>query len=334
MNLTFKLALGIFLLLTLSCKEQHLFSDQSELATVTRDFEDKQKAIPHGDLFRIFTTSLTAEEREALMFLYAYMPIGDITDYSGNYYLMNVRYALKARQEMPWGNRIPEREFRHFVLPVRVNNESKLRNALHIFDTPQGEIEFVKFTLESKNFFFGIAVDCAVSEHLFQFFETVNAFLNGNKVGKRTAHPTESYIWLTCSFSFLCYSFLSLTFCADEKNFAAVGNSFNDFVVSCAEKFYSLLQVNDMYTITSAKNVRTHFWIPATGLVTKMYTSFEHLFHAYVSHDNSSKVFFVHFHPLLCTLIFLSIRNNTVILYARLSDILGTPSSCENVFSE
>lgn len=103
MNLTFKLALVFFLLLTLSCKEQHLFSDQSELATVTRDFEDKQKALPHGDLFRIFTTSLTTEEREALMFLYAYMPIGDITDYSGDYYLMNVRYALKTRQEMPWG---------------------------------------------------------------------------------------------------------------------------------------------------------------------------------------------------------------------------------------
>ena len=74
MNLTFKLALVFFLLLTLSCKERHLFSDQSELATVTRDFEDKQKALPHGDLFRIFTTSLTTEEREALMFLYAYMP--------------------------------------------------------------------------------------------------------------------------------------------------------------------------------------------------------------------------------------------------------------------
>lgn len=48
MNLTFKLALVFFLLLTLSCKERHLFSDQSELATVTRDFEDKQKALPTG----------------------------------------------------------------------------------------------------------------------------------------------------------------------------------------------------------------------------------------------------------------------------------------------
>ena len=124
MNLTFKLALVFFLLLTLSCKEQHLFSDQSELATVTRDFEDKQKALPHGDLFRIFTTSLTTEEREALMFLYAYMPIGDVTDYSGDYYLENVRLSGQTRIEMPWGDQIPDELFRHFVLPIRVNNEN------------------------------------------------------------------------------------------------------------------------------------------------------------------------------------------------------------------
>ena len=32
--------------------------------------------------------------------------------------------ALRARKEMPWGESVPEREFRHFVLPVRVNNEN------------------------------------------------------------------------------------------------------------------------------------------------------------------------------------------------------------------
>ena len=46
MNLTFKLALVFFLLLTLSCKEQHLFSDQSELATVMRGERVKGTSIP------------------------------------------------------------------------------------------------------------------------------------------------------------------------------------------------------------------------------------------------------------------------------------------------
>ena len=31
--------------------------------------------------------------------------------------------AVKARHEMPWGEKVPGREWRHFVLPLRVNNE-------------------------------------------------------------------------------------------------------------------------------------------------------------------------------------------------------------------
>lgn len=40
--------------------------------------------------------------------------------------------SLQARREMPWGSSIPEREFRHFVLPVRVNNEH-LDNSREVF---------------------------------------------------------------------------------------------------------------------------------------------------------------------------------------------------------
>lgn len=58
------------------------------------------------------------------MFLYAYMPIGDVTDYSFDYWHTNISHTLRAKEEMPWGDKIPEREFRHFVLPVRVNNEN------------------------------------------------------------------------------------------------------------------------------------------------------------------------------------------------------------------
>ncbi len=93
-------------------------------AQVEQDFAAKQASLPQGDLFSIFNTPMTLEEKEAMTFLYAYMPIGDITDYSGEFYLDNVRAAFKTRDEMPWGPHIPEGIFRHFVLPVRVNNEN------------------------------------------------------------------------------------------------------------------------------------------------------------------------------------------------------------------
>ena len=58
-----------------------------------------------------------------LRFLYRYMPLPDRYDYGEDFYRLNVETAVKARREMPWGTAVPEREFRHFVLPVRVNNE-------------------------------------------------------------------------------------------------------------------------------------------------------------------------------------------------------------------
>lgn len=118
----------LFLILGLplffSCSETHFITDKGYLNTVEQDFRKKQEIMSEGDLFSVMRLPISIAEREALMFLYAYMPIGDVTDYSGEYYLNNVRSSFYARQEMPWGKTIPEDIFRHFVLPIRVNNEN------------------------------------------------------------------------------------------------------------------------------------------------------------------------------------------------------------------
>ena len=54
--------------------------------------------------------------------LYASMPLPDSLQYPREYWEANVAKTLEVRQAMDWG--IPEREFRHFVLPLRVNNEA------------------------------------------------------------------------------------------------------------------------------------------------------------------------------------------------------------------
>lgn len=66
---------------------------------------------------------MNKEEAEAMEFLYKSMSIADIGDYDESYFLDNVKAALKARKEMPWGKEVPDQLFRHFVLPVRANNE-------------------------------------------------------------------------------------------------------------------------------------------------------------------------------------------------------------------
>lgn len=103
---------------------QHFITDTAYRHQVERDFRLKQRAIADKSLFNIFNTRLDDYETEALKFLYAYMPVGDIADMPGSYYLKQVRQARRVRQEMPWGKNIPEEIFRHFVLPLRVNNEN------------------------------------------------------------------------------------------------------------------------------------------------------------------------------------------------------------------
>lgn len=61
---------------------------------------------------------------ECLDFLYSTMTLPDKLDYPREFYERNVATSLQARRELPWGETVPEREFKHFVLPVRVNNEN------------------------------------------------------------------------------------------------------------------------------------------------------------------------------------------------------------------
>ncbi len=113
---------GVFVLFIITgCHHRESF-DNSD--TFIKDFEQRKDLLSQNFCFEIFNQELSNEQCEALQFLYAYMPLPDIVDYSGEFHKMNVDYALKSRREMAWGNQIPDREFLHFVLPLRVNNEN------------------------------------------------------------------------------------------------------------------------------------------------------------------------------------------------------------------
>jgi len=80
-------------------------------------------------------------EEAALEFLYQYMPLGDSVDYTEDYYRECVHYAFLAKEELPWGKSIPEREFKHFVVPVRVNNENLDRFRATYYEELKGRVK-------------------------------------------------------------------------------------------------------------------------------------------------------------------------------------------------
>lgn len=117
---------------TACISENHFIEDADFRAQVEHDFAVKKEVMDRGNLFDVFQQEMTQEEREALQFLYAYMPICDISDYPGDFFLNNVRLSLNNRKEASWGKSVPDLLFRHFVLPVRVNNEN-LDSAREVF---------------------------------------------------------------------------------------------------------------------------------------------------------------------------------------------------------
>lgn len=118
------------LLLLTGCNS-HFISDESFRNAVAEDLASRTEILDAAGV-DFESMAVSNEEREALEFLYAYMPLGDIVNKEPSYYLDHYRMMRKALKEMPWGKSVPEREMRHFVLPVRVNNES-LDSARYVF---------------------------------------------------------------------------------------------------------------------------------------------------------------------------------------------------------
>ena len=117
---------GLSVVLVAACggRETHFMTDKAYREAVHADYEARMAANDSA-LARVVALpgdELSPTEREALEFLYAYMPLADAVDYPESYFLDQVRASFRIREEMGW--KVPEREFRHFVLPLRVNNEN------------------------------------------------------------------------------------------------------------------------------------------------------------------------------------------------------------------
>ena len=144
-----KLLLSLFIALTAFNAAQagyyHFISDDKYRAQVHKDFTEKMQLV--GKNFFSATQSVpSVAEQEALEFLYAYMPVADVTDYTTAFYLDNVKAAFKAREEMPWGRTVPELLFRHFVMPIRVNNENLDNARIVLYDELKKRVEGLSMT--------------------------------------------------------------------------------------------------------------------------------------------------------------------------------------------
>lgn len=118
-----------------SCNnEEHFITDKDYREQVELDYSARTLTQERTEeLSKIMADeNISLEEKEALKFLYAYMPLSDIADYSAEFFLDQVKGAFRTKETFSWGKTVPEDIFRHFVLVYRVNNEN-LDSARNVF---------------------------------------------------------------------------------------------------------------------------------------------------------------------------------------------------------
>ncbi|MBC7350035.1 MAG: transglutaminase domain-containing protein [Candidatus Aminicenantes bacterium] len=129
-------------LLSACSRPEHFLKDSAYRRLVHRQFQ-KRAELARGRQQELFSVlkGLNQAEREALEFLYAFMPLSDLANLDGQYFLEQVRAAFQARQYFSWGRDIPDDIFRHFVLPYRVNNENPDRARQVFFEELKDRIK-------------------------------------------------------------------------------------------------------------------------------------------------------------------------------------------------
>ncbi|MBO6190062.1 MAG: transglutaminase domain-containing protein [Alloprevotella sp.] len=115
-------------------------------AQTRANFERRYAQLPADNARLALRIAANEDEREALTFLYAYMDQADVLDFSPQYFLTNTRLALRTREDMAWGKKVPPREWRHFVLPVRVNNENLDSFRIKLYDTLRERVAGLSMT--------------------------------------------------------------------------------------------------------------------------------------------------------------------------------------------
>ena len=170
------------------------------------------------------------------------------------------------------------------LLLAGIDNEHSSGQLVHILNAAEVFLELLDLEFQLNNFLLRQTLKSAVCFHLAQLLQTTDTLTDGFKVGEHTAQPTSVYIVSTGALRFLTDGIASLLLGTNKENGATVGGKLTNEIISLFQLLYGLLQVDDVDTVALGEDVLSHLGIPATGLVTKVYASFQKLFHRYYCH--------------------------------------------------
>ena len=161
------------------------------------------------------------------------------------------------------------------VLLLGIYDEDNIRKSLHILDSAEVLLELIKLFAKSDNLFLGKYFERSVLSHLLDVFKTFNTALYRLEVCKHSAEPSLIYIEHSAACSLCCYGILCLLLCSDKKNSSSVCGNITDSVICIIDHAYCFLKVNDVYSVSLSVDVRSHFRIPFSRLMSEMNSRLE-----------------------------------------------------------
>jgi len=101
MKIYLKILIVLNLWLFVGCNGNHLINNKEYLAIIDKSFTEREHLAKNRKekIFSVFNKKLTTDQRDALKFLYAFMPLSDLADYDGEFFLANVNMSLRVREE-------------------------------------------------------------------------------------------------------------------------------------------------------------------------------------------------------------------------------------------
>ena len=170
------------------------------------------------------------------------------------------------------------------VLLVGVDDPDGRGHLLHVPDTAERPLELVLLTGQHQDFLLGATLEATGLLHGLEFLEPLQALVHGGEVGEHAAQPALVHVGHADAGGLVSDGLLGLLLGTDEEDRATVGDGLLDELVRLVDVRQRLLEVDDVDAVAVGQDESLHLRVPATGLMSEVGSTIEHLLHGYDSH--------------------------------------------------
>ena len=172
------------------------------------------------------------------------------------------------------------------LLSLEVDDEDGIRNAVHVADPAQSELELCQLGLHVHALLGRKQVDLTGLGQLCELVKTLDPGGCDVVVGQQSGQPASGDIGHVRAGSPVLNDSRGLLLGANEQHLAAAAGQLADETPRVFEHLLGLQQVDDVDPVDLAGDVTPHVRVPTTGLVAEMNSGLQQFLDSYLGHGS------------------------------------------------